>query len=177
MADDESLLAALTVLQQHGHIGQPLPMAIAHSDRFVGAIPGGARTLVDLGSGGGLPGLVIATRCPTLQVTLVERREARADDLRRAVRRLRLADRVTVIAGDVDHVSGPFDVVTARAFAAPTVTLAATLRLLAGDGIALISDPPGDPAAHWQAALAAAAGTVVDLGSMEGIHHFRRCST
>lgn len=182
MTDDAALLAALAVLQQHGHIGQPLGDAVAHSDRFVRAVPAATRTLVDLGSGGGLPGLVIAARLPALQVTLVERREARADDLRRAVNRLGLADRITVITGDVDRVTGAFEVVTARAFAAPSVTLGVAVRLLIDGGVALISDPPGDSRQHWREALAlhgseSPGGAVVDLGAVDGIHRFQRCST
>ena len=44
--------------------------------------------LVDLGSGGGLPGLVLADAYPERAITLVDRREKRTDFLRRAVRRL-----------------------------------------------------------------------------------------
>jgi 16S rRNA (guanine527-N7)-methyltransferase len=174
VADDEALLAALTVLHQHGHIGQPLVEAVAHSERFVRAVPADARTLLDLGSGGGLPGLVIADRRPSLRVTLVERRQNRADDLRRAVGRLAFGDRVRVVTGEVDAMSGSFDVVTARAFAAPIITLRAAMRLLAGDGVALISDPPGDTQQHWRAALALMGDSVIDLGSDEGVHRFGR---
>jgi 16S rRNA (guanine527-N7)-methyltransferase len=174
VADDETLTAALAVLQRHGHIGQPLVEAVAHSDCFARAVPAAARTLVDLGSGGGLPGLVIADRCPHLKVTLVERRQRRGDDLRRAVRRLGFADRVEVVTGDVDTVSESFDVVSARAFAAPTIALRAAMRLLAAGGVALISDPPAQAEEHWQAALSTLGDSVIDLGSAEGIHRFRR---
>jgi len=63
MADDAPLLAALAVIQARGAIGErALVEAVAHADRFVALIPPDARTLVDLGSGGGLPALVIAWR-------------------------------------------------------------------------------------------------------------------
>ena len=47
--------------------------AVAHADAFAAALPSSA-AVVDLGSGGGLPGLVIAVRRPDLRLTLVERR-------------------------------------------------------------------------------------------------------
>src|SRR5262245_7605268 len=74
-ADDTPLLAALAVIQARGAIGEgPLADAVAHADRFVAMIPSEARKLVDLGSGGGLPALVIAWRRTDLAVTMVERR-------------------------------------------------------------------------------------------------------
>ena len=71
---------------------------------------------LDIGSGAGFPGLVIAilTLGP---VTLVEPRKLRADFLQRAVVALGLADRVTVHAVKVERMTGSFDVITARAVA------------------------------------------------------------
>ena len=75
MSDDTALVAALTVIQARGAIGErSLHDAVAHGDRFVDLVPEGPRLLVDLGSGGGLPGLVIAWRRPDISVTMVERR-------------------------------------------------------------------------------------------------------
>ena len=56
--------------------------------------PASAGTVVDLGSGGGVPGLVIARARPDLRVVLVDRRSSRTDHLSRLVRRLGLDDRV-----------------------------------------------------------------------------------
>jgi len=71
---------------------------------------------LDIGSGAGLPGLVVAilTQGP---VTLVEPRKLRADFLQRAAARLGLGERVTVHAAKVERISGSFDVITARAVA------------------------------------------------------------
>ena len=56
MTDDTALLAALAVIQARGAIGErSLIDAVAHADRFVDLIPAGRRSVVDLGSGGGLP--------------------------------------------------------------------------------------------------------------------------
>ena len=75
--------------------------AVEHSRRFVDAIADEAASVIDLGSGGGLPGLVIGWCCPDLRVTLVDRRSKRTDFLRRAVQRLRLDQRMVVITADV----------------------------------------------------------------------------
>ncbi len=72
---------------------------------------------LDIGSGAGLPGLVIAicTGAPTL---LVEPRRLRADFLRRAAEILGLGPTVTVVQAKVEAVRHPpLDIITARAVA------------------------------------------------------------
>jgi 16S rRNA (guanine527-N7)-methyltransferase len=69
----------------------------------------------DIGSGAGLPGLVIAILGGT-PMTLVEPRRLRADFLRQTIEFLGLAD-VTVDLRKVERVQGRFDVITARAVA------------------------------------------------------------
>ena len=51
--------------------------------------------LLDLGSGGGLPGLVIAADCPEVTMVLLEANERRAQFLERAVQRCGLQRRVS----------------------------------------------------------------------------------
>jgi 16S rRNA (guanine527-N7)-methyltransferase len=69
----------------------------------------------DIGSGPGLPGLVIAI-LGGLPMTLIEPRRLRADFLRRAVLDLHL-DNVVVEDCKVERVTGKFDLITARAVA------------------------------------------------------------
>jgi 16S rRNA (guanine527-N7)-methyltransferase len=78
--------------------------------------------VVDLGSGAGLPGLVLAVRRPDLAVDLVEPLERRCRFLVEAVAELHLADRVRVVRGraeepDVQVQVGAVGTVTARAVA------------------------------------------------------------
>jgi len=77
-----------------------------------------AGTLVDLGSGAGLPGLVLAMLLPDVQVVLLEPMERRAVFLAECVSELGLAN-VTVHRGRAEDAAGEFaaDVVTARAVA------------------------------------------------------------
>ena len=104
-------------------------------------------SLLDLGSGGGLPGLVLALIRPNWQVTLAESRNRKAAFLRHAVRQLGLS-KVTVFEGRVEAKSAaglpgaPFGLVTARAFADMTTILAMTRPCLARGGQVLAYKGP-----------------------------------
>ncbi len=78
---------------------------------------GSGDRVLDVGSGGGFPGLVWACLHPQTDFVLAERRRARCDFLEREVRRLRL-ERVTVFAGDVRSLDGgTFTLASAKAVA------------------------------------------------------------
>jgi 16S rRNA (guanine527-N7)-methyltransferase len=81
-------------------------------------IPFGA-SVVDVGSGAGLPGIVLAVARPDLVITLVEPLARRTSFLDEAVDILGL-DNVTVVRGRAEEVAGhtEADIVTARAVAA-----------------------------------------------------------
>lgn len=81
-------------------------------------IPHGA-SVVDVGSGAGLPGIVLGVARPDLSVILVESLVRRTTFLAEVVRELEL-DRVSLIRGRAEDLAGrigPVDVVTARAVA------------------------------------------------------------
>lgn len=178
MNDDKALLSALRAIQARGAIGEAsLELAIIHAEQFVAALPAQVSTLVDLGSGGGLPGLVIAVRRPEIHVTLVERRQSRADLLSRAVRSLGMSGQVNVLAEDVRILSesapAAFDVVTARSFAAPPITVRWAGVLLRAGGRLVVSEPPVDDVNRWPAALLVLSG-LVDHGREQGVRVFIR---
>lgn len=81
------------------------------------AIPEGS-SVADIGSGAGLPGLVMAIRRPDLRVTLIEPLLRRTTFLDEAIAVLELAN-VIVRRGRAEEVHGTatFDVVTSRAVA------------------------------------------------------------
>jgi 16S rRNA (guanine527-N7)-methyltransferase len=89
---------------------------IADSAQLVRFAPRPDSSWLDIGSGAGLPGLVIAilTHGP---VTMVEPRRLRSDFLHRAAAELGLSNRVSVHASKVERITGKFDVITARAVA------------------------------------------------------------
>lgn len=156
-----AVIETLRDAQRFGFFGPgPVEAAAVHSLAYpaaFGELARGAR-ICDLGSGGGLPGLVIADACPDASILLVDRRQKRTDFLQRAVSRLgwthvsvRCDDVETVIGEVVDGQMAPFDVVTARSFGPPEVTLRIAAALLADGGCVVISEPPaGD---RWDPGL------------------------
>jgi 16S rRNA (guanine527-N7)-methyltransferase len=93
----------------------------------------GGRSLVDLGSGAGLPGIPLALAKPGLAVCLVDSNGKKARFLREAVRQLRLAQ-VRVFEGRAEAATGVYDCVTARAFATLADMLGWGGHLLAPEG-------------------------------------------
>ena len=77
-------------------------------------IPQGVR-VADIGSGAGLPGIVIALARPDLKVSLIEPLQRRVDFLNEVISELHLP--VEVIRGRAEIVKKQFEVVTARAVA------------------------------------------------------------
>lgn len=127
--------------------------------------------VVDLGSGAGLPGLVLALQRPEVQVVLVESLQRRATFLGEAVEALGLRN-VVVRRARAEELHGKIevDVVTARAVA-PVDRLAGwALPLLRPGGrlLALKGEQAGAELEQARPALArlgAASASVVEVGS------------
>ncbi len=97
-------------------------------------IPEGA-SVIDIGSGAGLPGIVIALARPDLRVSLLEPLERRVAFLNEVVAELNLP--ITVIRGRAESVKGSFDIVTARAVAPLPKLLPLVWHLVAPKGSVL----------------------------------------
>ena len=85
--------------------------------------------VVDVGSGAGLPGLVIAIRRPDVRVDLVEPLQRRVDFLTDTVRALDLGEQVRVVRGRAEEAAvigavSAAPVVTARALSSMVVRMA-----------------------------------------------------
>ena len=89
---------------------------IVDSAQLVRFEPHAGASWVDIGSGAGLPGIVIAALV-TGPVTLVEPRRLRATFLEETVAASGLSNRVTVQPTKIENFRGQFDVITARAVA------------------------------------------------------------
>jgi 16S rRNA (guanine527-N7)-methyltransferase len=153
VGDDADLVAVIADAQRLGMLGdRPPAEVIEHSRRFVSALTPVVGSVVDIGSGGGVPGLVIAHDRPDLLVTLIDRRERRTDFLSLATRRLAMTDRVMVRCEDLDEsaraLAGRFDAVTARSAGPPDRVLRWAAALRTSDGLIVISDPPAPAGAH-----------------------------
>jgi 16S rRNA (guanine527-N7)-methyltransferase len=111
--------------------------AIAPLMRHFQGVPSfeeGACSLLDVGSGGGLPGVVIAICCPQLKVTCVDAVAKKAAFVQQVAASLRLSNLKGVHAR-VETLSGPFDVVCSRAFASLPDFVAWTVAVLADNGV------------------------------------------
>ena len=127
---DESRLRVLErILREAQLIGAlsnaPVAEIISHAKWFANAMPHTARTAVDLGSGAGVPGLVVALFCPQLSIQLVDRRVGRTDVLVRAVHALNLVNQVTVRCCEISDMTKDsswakhFDVAMSRGLGPP----------------------------------------------------------
>ena len=76
----------------------------------------GAFSFLDVGSGGGLPGVVIAICCPGVNVTCVDAVSKKAAFVQQVAASLKLGN-LKGIHARVETLSGPFDVIGSRAFA------------------------------------------------------------
>lgn len=108
------------------HIADSLTfVAAAELDRTVAHPPD--TTVLDVGSGVGLPGIPIGIVRPSWEVTLIDRSQRRTDLANRAIRMCGL-ENVRAVTGDATRLESPFDVVTFRA----SLTLDAALGTLPG---------------------------------------------
>jgi 16S rRNA (guanine527-N7)-methyltransferase len=130
----------------------------------VSAPPNGSR-LVDIGSGGGVPGMVIAILRPDLEVTLLDSDQRKSGFLIHIAGLLRLS-RVVVEplraedAGRRDRMREGFDLATSRATAPPPVLCELALPLLrvCGSLCALVADAQSARSACLAAATACGGG-------------------
>jgi 16S rRNA (guanine527-N7)-methyltransferase len=99
-------------------------------------VPEGARTLMDLGSGAGIPGIPLQIVHPKLAVTLVEAQQKKASFLREAVRQLGLSS--SVRAERAERIDDKFDVVALRAVEKMDEMLPVAARCLKDTGSLLV---------------------------------------
>jgi 16S rRNA (guanine527-N7)-methyltransferase len=100
--------------------------------------------LIDVGSGGGLPGVVLAIVWPELEVLCVDAVAKKAAFIRQASMQLRLPNLRAVHARVESLREQSFDVITSRAFASLPEFVKLTRPILAKDGVwvAMKGKPP-----------------------------------
>ena len=143
--------------QKWGTLGRrSISEVISHARQFVAPLAGCAGPVIDIGTGAGVPGLVIAVDRPDLRLVLTDRRATRMDALRRGVAAMGLVDRVDVVTADVedlgrdpDH-AGRYQAVVSRGFGPPETTLRLATPLVAPGGLLVISEPPSDQPDRWK---------------------------
>ncbi len=127
-------------------VREPQKMVVHHLLDSLAAMPWyeGVSSVLDVGAGGGLPGLVVAIwaqeAAPALQVSLIDTVHKKTAFLNQVKAELKL-DKVTVYTGKVQDLPSEkkFDVITSRAFAslADFVTWSAHLLESGGQFVAL----------------------------------------
>jgi 16S rRNA (guanine527-N7)-methyltransferase len=143
------LTGVLEDARRFGFLGPgPIDRQHRHAADLARAIGPFAGRFLDLGSGGGLPGLVLVDSYPGARATLLDSQQRRCDFLRGAVERLDLEGRVEVACGRAeslardDDLRGVFDLVVARSFGPPPVTAECAVGFLRPGGALVATEPP-----------------------------------
>ena len=155
-----------------GDVGDQITRSVAFTAAAGISPPAGLVT--DLGSGGGLPALVLALVWPDSKWLLIDSNQRRTSWLREASSELGATTRVEVVCERAELVGrSPYrhqaQLVTARSFGAPAATAECAAPLLALGGCLLVADPPErlDQPARWPHEGLSQLG--LELGSREVI--------
>ena len=129
-------------------------------------------SLVDIGTGPGVPGIVLAIAAPGRDMLLVDSNGKKVRFLREAIRSLKLLG-VRAVQQRVEEVPGQFDCVTARAFASLPDMLRWGGHLLAPDGIwlAMKGKHPDEELAGVPAAFVVQEIRALSVPGLEGERH------
>ncbi len=163
--EHEPLLAQLARARALGFLGPgPVEDHVRHATGFVDALAGVTGTVVDLGSGGGVPALILGVARPDLVLVLIEATAKRCRFLEAAAVALGLT--ATVEEGRAEVLArgghrGQADAVVARSFGAPAVTAECAAPFLRVGGRLVVSEPPDPAAARWPPAGLARLGLVL----------------
>jgi len=145
---------ALEESRARGFLGpQPIEPQIAHAEGFAqcweALHTAPPARFVDLGSGGGLPGLVLLERWRT-EATFLDSMAKRNNLLIEALAWPGAPGGGQVVTARAEEAArwpefdGTFDLVTARSFGPPATTAECAVRFLKAGGVLIVSEPPAD---------------------------------
>lgn len=126
----------------------PLRVHLEHARSYGSLIPHDAKRLIDLGSGGGLPGIPLLADAVDMTGVLLDAASKRTAFLVWAAVELGISDRVDVVTARAEVAAhenvhrGHYDVVACRGFGPPAHTIECSAGYLADGGRLLISEPP-----------------------------------
>jgi 16S rRNA (guanine527-N7)-methyltransferase len=153
------LTAVLEESRRLGFLGPgPLEDHIAQAARLVRTWGHGApASFLDLGSGGGVPGLILAEEWADAHAVLLDAQQRRCEFLARSVEELGFSPRVTVRCGRAESLArdsdlrSSFELVAARSFGRPAITAECAVGFLRPHGRVLVSEPPDARSDRWPA--------------------------
>lgn len=162
LMDYLALLSKWNAVYNLTAVREPARMVEQHLLDSLAAVPAfdGAENVLDVGSGGGLPGMVLAIARPDMRVAMVDTVHKKTAFLTQAKSELGLSN-VTIHTSRVEQLETPrkFDVITSRAFAelADFVSWSNHLLTEGGRFIAMKGVLPTDEIARlpagWKAAV------------------------
>ena len=150
----EAVGRALVRAQELGFLGDPpIDRQVEHALGFAAALEAAGlshapTSFLDLGSGGGIPGLVLAAHWPESRAVLLDANERRCAALEAAVASAGWSGRVVVVhdraerAGHLPSLRGAHQVVVARSFAIPAAVAECGAPFLEVGGLLAVSEPP-----------------------------------
>jgi len=147
---DKYLRLLIKWQKAHRLVGSTEPMWIVEhlfldSLLFLRLLPSSVRTLADVGSGAGLPGLPLKIVKPEIEVVLIESRRRRATFLASAIREMKLKG-IRVLEGRLDRFAADLqqrvDAVVMRCAGGVESMIPAAAAVTIADGIVIASGPP-----------------------------------
>jgi len=155
----DHLVAVLNQAQQLGFLGPGrVEDHIVHAQQYVAVLDGTTGRALDLGTGGGVPGLVLALHFPETKWWFLDAMAKRCAFLRQSISDLGLSSSVRVLEGRAEELGrntdlrSSFQVVTARSFGAPALVAECAAPFLSTGGRLVVSEPPAPvPADRWPA--------------------------
>lgn len=158
-----------------------------HARGFAAGIDRAPERFLDLGSGGGVPGLVLAGLWGDSEAVLLDASARRCAYLVEAIDELGYTDRVTVVRARAEDgarredLRATFDLVVSRGFGPPPVTAECGAPFLTVGGRLVVSEPPASPdadadaddagATRWPAAGLARLGLAMERAWSEPFHY------
>lgn len=140
--EQQKLLAYMALLQKWNKVynltavRDPLEMVTLHLLDSLSVLPYvNSKNLLDVGSGGGLPGVVLAICKPELQVTTIDTVQKKVIFMRQVKGELSL-DNLTPVHARVEDFKpvAPFEIVISRAFSEIALFINLTKHLIAENG-------------------------------------------
>lgn len=170
----KQLLQVLEDAKKFGFLGPgAVTDHVSHSGRFIEAAGSISGDGIDLGSGGGVPGLCLALARQDVSWTLLDASARRCEFLVSAIAELGLTNarvemgRAEDLARDTS-LRHRFEVATARGFGPPAVVAECATGFLKTGGVLVVSEPPGN-VERWPVEKVAELGLVPSEHQVAGV--------